>query len=420
MCLAAAVLGALNAVRRAAALPPAEAMRPEPPADYSVSWIERAGMRRFLTQPTRMILRNLQRHPGRSAVSLIGIASGAALLILGSFSLDAINEMMDLQFSVAQRYDVMVSFVEPTSARAWQEVRRLPGVLAAEPFRSIPVRLRHGPRSRQTSISGIPAEPSLNRLVDASYVAITPPPDGLAMSKVLAEILGVTAGDSITVEVLEGQRPVRQVRVARLVDDFMGTGAWMQLDALHRLMREGRTLSGAYLLVDESRVDRLYHELKNTPRVAGVMLKSAAIESFDETLSEMVGTIRVVNTLFAVVIAFGVVYNSARISLAERGRELATLRVIGFTRTEISYILLGELIVLTLLAIPLGMLLGHGLAGVMVQAMNNEVWRIPLTVSPRTHAFAAITVAMATVLSSVIVRRRLNNLDLVEVLKTRE
>ena len=418
--LGAAVLGALAAVRRAVSLPPAEAMRPEAPARFSETWVERAGLRRLLSQPARIIVRTLQRHPGRAALSTVGIALAGSMLVLGNFSLDAVDVMMDVQFNVAQRYDLMASTVEPVSPGALDELRRLPGVMDAEPFRAVPARLRVGHRSRHAAILGVSAEARLNRVIDASLRALTPPPQGLVLSAKLAETLGVRRGDTVTVEVLEGRRPVRQVPVADLVDEYMGMNAYMELDALRQLMQEGGTLSGAYLLVDRGQVETLYRRLKETPRVGGVLLKRAAVESFQETFQSLVAQMQAIYVVFAAVIAFGVVYNTARISLSERSRELATLRVIGFTRAEVSYILLGELALVTLVAVPAGLALGYVFAGLLVAAMNSEMFRIPLIIAPRTYAFAAVVIVVATAVSAMVVRHRLDHLDLVEVLKTRE
>jgi putative ABC transport system permease protein len=289
-----------------------------------------------------------------------------------------------------------------------------------EPYRAVPVRLRFGPRSRYLAIIGLVQRPRLSRLLDTSGSDVPVPAEGLAISRKLAEILGVSVGDRLIVEVLEGNRPTRDAVVAQLVDDLMGVNAYMDMVGLHRLLREGGSLSGAYLRIDEAQEDRLYDDLKQTPKVAGVMLKRAALESFDETLAEMFGMMRGISTIFAAVIAFGVVYNGARISLSERSRELASLRVLGFTRAEISYILLGELAVVTALAIPVGMVFGYGLAWSMVQSMNTEVWRMPLVILPRTYTFAVGAIVVSTVISGLVVRRRLDRLDLIEVLKTRE
>ncbi len=418
--LVSATIGALGAVHRVITLPPAEAMRPEPPARYSVTWLERAGIRRWLAQPTRMVLRNLQRHPARALMSTIGIAFGGAMLIVGTFTIDSMNQVMDVQFDIAQVYDAVVTFTEPVSARAGDEVTQLPGVIRAEGFRSVPARLRAGPRVRSVAILGLPANAALNRVVDAKSGVIGLPADGLVLSTKLAELLDIRAGDDVSVEVLEGERPVRTVMVSRLVDEYMGTNAYMEIDALHRLMQEGRSLSGAYLAIDTSAEPALYRQLKNTPAVGGIGFRRAAIDSFRNTLAESLSITRTVMILFAAIIAFGVVYNTARIALSERGTELATLRVIGFTRGEIAYILLGELTLVTLAALPISMVIGYGLAGATVTAFNTDVYRLPLIVSSHTYAVSLLTMVVTAVASALIVRRRLDRLDLIAVLKTRE
>jgi putative ABC transport system permease protein len=418
--LAAAGLGALGAVRNAARLPPAEALRPEPPALYRESLLERAGVKRWLSQPARMIVRNLTRRPVRAALSILGISLGAAMMVVGTFSLDAINRIMDVQFGLAQRYDAMVTFLEPTSPRALHEVERLPGVTEAEGFRSVPVKLRFRHRSRQAAVLGLPAVPRLNRILDSETRPVALPPQGLVMSRTLADILGVSRGDTVVLEVQEGTRPVLPIVVADVVDEYIGTSVYAEIGALRRLMREGETLSGAFLAVNRDDEEELYRRVKSSPRVAGVLLKRAALESFQKTIAKNIAIIRTVNMLFAAVIAFGVVYNSARISLSERSRELATLRVIGFRRGEISYILLGELAALTALAIPAGLLLGYVMSAAILEMFQTELYRIPFVIAPRTFARAGVTTLVAAAISAAAVRRRLDHLDLVAVLKTRE
>ena len=411
---------AASAVRRAVRLPPAEAMRPEPPASYRESLLERAGLRGLLSQPARMILRNVQRRPVRALTSVVGIAFAGALMVVGLFFIDSIDEVMFVQFNVAQRQDVTVTFVEPASARALYELERLPGVVTAEPLRAVPVRLRAGHRSRQTAITGLPDGARLQRVIDSSLEPVRLPPEGLVLSTKLAEVLAVERGDRVVLEVLEGARPVRQAVVADLVDEYLGAAAYMEVGALRRLMREGRNLSGASLLVDSAEADRLYRRLKAIPAVAAVALKSATLETFEQQMDQFMGIMIFFFVLFAGIIAFGVVYNAARISLSERSRELASLRVLGFTRAEISFILLGELAVVTLAAIPLGFLLGYGLAGWTAAANDTELYRFPVIVSGRTLGVSALVVIAAAAVSGMIVRRRLDHLDLVEVLKTKE
>lgn len=418
--LGVAALGALIAVRRALRLPPAEAMRPEAPASYRLSSVERLGLRPFLGQSTRIIIRSLERRPWRALISVFGIASATALLVVGTFSEDAIVELIDLQFSQSQRYDLMVTLVEPASPRAVYEIERLPGVIDVEPFRSVPVSLSSSHRSRDVAVIGLPERSRLNRILDSTGEVVTLPPDGLVLSATLAEALGIGLGESVNLAVREGRRPQHRAVVRRLVDDYMGVNAYMNLDALRSLMGETDTLSGAYLQVDTAEVESLYRQLKLTPAIAGVSLKEAAVQSFNETFAEMMGTMRAIYSIFAGLIALGVVYNSARISLAERARELATLRVIGFSRREVSFILLGELFAITIVSIPVGLFLGYLMVLGMAEAMGSEAFRFPATISARTQILAAGTILAAAWLSAAAVRRSLNRLDLVESLKLRE
>jgi putative ABC transport system permease protein len=418
--IGAAVVGTLAAVRRAVRLPPAEAMRPEPPASFKPTILERSGFQALLSQASRMILRQMERRPLKALLSCFGIALAVAVLILGSFGKDSLDYIIDIQFYLAQRQDMQVTFVEPTTAEAYYEVGRLPGVLRAEAFRVAPTRMRFGHRSRRVGLMGLEPEARLFRLIDAEEKTVALPDEGLLLSTKLAELLDVRVGERVTVEVLEGERPVREVPVTGLVTEFGGTNAYMNVDALRRLMREGESLSGAFLAVDARFEDQLYKTLKETPRVASVTVKRAAIQAFYDTIAENMLRMRFFNILFAGIIAFGVVYNSARISLAERSRELATLRVIGFTRAEISAILLGELAVLTVAAIPLGMVMGYGFAALAALGLDTELYRIPLVVEPPTFAFAAVVVLIAAIFSGLVVRRKLDHLDLVAVLKSKE
>lgn len=417
---AAAALGALHAVAMAAGLPPAEAMQPEPPARYRRSWLERTGAGRWLSMPVRMIIRNVGRHPVRAATSIVGIAAAVTLLVLGTFFIDSIDVLIDQQFFVTQRQDLSVNFVLPVSGRALHEIARLPGVVYAEPVRAVPARIRSAQQSRIVSITGLVAGPTLNRVVDVSSGPMRLPPDGLVLSLKLAEVLHARVGDLVTVEVLDGRRPMALVPVAGVVEEYMGTSAYMEVSALRRLLHEGDAISGAFVQVDEALAEPLYRQLKRTPAVAGVSLKRSAIESFQKTLADTFYVMIFFNLLFSGIIAFGVVYNAARVSLSERSRELASLRVLGFTRGEISGILLGELAVVTLAAIPIGLVLGYLAASALVTAFNTELYRFPIVISARTYAYAASAVLVAAVLSGLAVRRRLDHLDLVAVLKLRE
>lgn len=418
--LTAASAGAFSAVRRAVRVPPAEAMRPEAPARYRRSVFETPRISRHLGAAGRMVLRNVSRHPLRAAASIFGIGFAVAILMIGFVFADAMERLIETQFWVAERQDVTVNFVEPRSDAARHAMARLPGVIAVESQRIVAVRVRSGHRQRYLAITGVPLNPRFKRMVDLDGRIIRMPPSGVVLSQTLADVLGVRAGDEVTIEVLEGTHPVRNVPVTGLVDDIMGLSVYMDMDALHRMMHEDDVASGALLLVDAAQGAALSRELKALPAVAGAGFKRAVVQSFRDTMAANMNLTIFLNLLFASVIAFGVVYNAARVSLSERSRELASLRVLGFTRAEISLILLGELALITLAALPVGALFGYALSAAIVQTVQSEVYRFPLYVSRQAIAWSFLGIIAAALVSALIVRRRLDTLDLVAVLKIKE
>jgi len=417
----AGLLGTLAAVRAAVRLKPAEAMRPEAPAIYRTSLIEEMGLKRLFSAPTRMILRNLGHKPVKSALSVLGIALAVAVLMTGRFQENTIDYMMDVHYGLSQRADLLVGFNEATSRRALTELQSLPGVEYGEPVRTIPARLRFGHRTHRVYIWAFEPEATIKRLIDSELNVVRLPREGIVLTDYLAEkILGIKTGELLTVEVLEGSMPKQQIPVVALIRQDLGIDAYMSLGAANRLMQEGSAISGAYLYIDEKYADEIYQHLKERPKVAGSVIRTREIENFHRTMDETMLFWTFVATIFAVVIAVGVVYNSARITLTERSRELASLRVLGYTRGEISYILLGELALVILVAIPLGLWFGRGLCGYIAISIENEMYRVPLILEPSTYAFAALVVLVAGAISALLVRRRLDELDLIGVLKTKE
>lgn len=413
-------IGAAFAVQRAVALPPAEAMRPEPPANFHAGLVDKSGLRDLLSTEARVMLRNLERHPVKALLSAFGISLSIALLFVGFYFFDAVQHMIDVQFGQIQREDVEVAFNEPRPGRVALELAAMPGVNRVETYRVVPAKLRFENRSRRVGLMGVSAASGLRRIVEMDLNVVRVPPEGIVLGRTLAESLGVVRGDVLTVEVTEGSRPVRRVEVARVVDELLGLGAYMDIRSVNRIMREEGTISGAFLSVDKDRQHELYSRLKLTPGVAGVGLPDAALASFNETMARTIGTSTAFLIGFACVIAFGVVYNSARITLAERGRELASLRVLGFTNREIGKMLLGEQGVLMAAAIPMGFAIGLFTCYLITKVVDAEIVRLPLVISFETFLFSAMIVSGAAVLSGSLVVSRLRNMDLIGVLKTRE
>jgi putative ABC transport system permease protein len=414
------LIGVVQAVRKAVKLPPAEAMRPAPPAEYRATLVERLGLQQYFDQPTRMILRNLERRPSKALLTVIGMSSSCAILIMGLFFSDSFDYVINVQFGLTQREHLTVTFTEPTSTAALYEIKSLPGVLYAEPFRNVPVRLRYAHRSYQTGIEGIPQDAYLRRLIDIDLEPVSVPHEGIIITERLAQILHVRPGDKIAVEVLEGNRITRNVPMVGITRQFIGIGAYMDLQTVNRLAGLGRAISGVFLLIDKSYERKLVRILTDRPRVASIASQERVIESFYESTAKTMLIYTFILSLFAGVIAFGVVYNSARISLSERDRELASLRVLGFTRGEIAYILIGELAFLTLLSIPVGFVLGATASAGVVKSLQTDMYQLPFVLGGNTLSLAAVIVLAASVVSSLIIYRRLHKLDLIAVLKTRE
>ncbi|MBN1204328.1 MAG: ABC transporter permease [Myxococcaceae bacterium] len=418
--LLASMLGTLGAVQRVVRLAAAEAMQPPAPPVFRPSALERLLVGRLSSPQARMVVRSVARRPLRSALSALGVAAATAIILVGAFWSDAIGYLLEVQFSQVQREDVTVAFTEPVSERAERELRHLPGVTAVEGLRAVPVLVRAGGRSRRVELLGLPARSRLHPLWGSGPRPMELPPEGLMLSERLATLLGVRAGERVRVQVLEGAWREESMEVAGVVDEYVGLSAYMEVGALNRLMAEGPTLSAALLKVDPRHEAELYARLKDTPAVGVVTLKHAMLRVFDETFGQVLLVFSGLLTAFGAVIAFGVVYNGARILLAEKERELASLRVLGFTRREISARLLGELGLQVAVGIPVGLVLGYGLAAFSITVMGPETLRIPLIISPRTYALVAGAVMVSGALSALLVRRRLDRLDLVAVLKMRE
>jgi putative ABC transport system permease protein len=418
--LGAALLGALGAVRHAAALPPAEAMQPPAPTLFRRGRLALAAGSRWLDQPTRIVLRQATRWPLRSFATSVGIAMSVAVLIVSMQWLDAIHRIVDVYFLQAQSQDVTVGLVDARSADAVRGLARLPGVTETEPMRSVAAKLHAGPREQREAVQGVPAHQSLHKVYDARGRAIDLPPEGLVISTMLAKLLQVGPGDLITIEVLEGRRPVLEVPVAATFETYIGSPAYMEIGALNRLLHEPPSVTAVHLSVDPHRQGDLFLALKRIPQVSAVTLRSAAVVTFNETMAKTILIYVGFFIVFSATLAFGVTYNAARIALSERGRELATLRVLGFSRREISYILVGEIGLLTFAALPLGAACGYALARWLVRAFETELYRVPFVIEPSTYGWALLGGFLATLASVLLVRRRLDRLDLIAVLKTRE
>jgi putative ABC transport system permease protein len=382
--------------------------------------VERTGIAHFLSHTFRIAVRNIERRPMQAIFTVTGLALATGILIVPNTFRDSVKQILGFQWDVLERQDVALGLVEPGSARTAHLFEQLPGVVAVEPFRVVPVRLRVGHRSRQLAIRGMQAGGIQTRIIDSAMREIPLPANGVVLSAKLAEVLGARVGDSITVETLEGKPLKRDIRLVGLAEDMTGVTAYMDRIALNRFLEEGDVVTGANLSIDQARRAEFLRELKGIPRVSWIAIKESLRENFRKTTGASINLIQSIYLTFATVVAFGVVYNNARISLAERGRELATLRVVGFSEREVGSVLVTELVILALIAVPLGLLLGTGFATGIVSMVNTETVRLPLVLTARNYATAALIVTVASTLSAIVVLRNLKHLNLVSALKAPE
>jgi putative ABC transport system permease protein len=416
----AAIAGALLAARRVVTLSPAEAMRPESPAHFRPGPLERLGLQRWMPLSVRMVLRNLERKPVKSLLSVLGLAAALALVITGQYTFDALNEIIRIQFRVAQRDDVTLSFNEPRDWSVAHNLAALPGVLRVEPFRMMAVTMRYRHHSKKTAIVALAPQAELRRVLDDTEQAVALPPHGIVLTRMLADTLDIRAGDQLEITFMEGERLAVRAPVVQIIDEPIGMFSYMDAQALATLAREPLQASGAYLAVDPARQAALYRMLKSVPAVRSVSLREATLQSFMSTVAENMRMNTVVLVSFACIIALGVVYNAMRIALSEQAIELASLRILGFTNVEVAAMLLGQQAALTLAALPLGCLLGYLLAALLSALLSQDLFRIPLIVSTRTYLLSIAVVLAAAVAAGYLVWRKLRSMDLIEVLKTRE
>jgi len=417
---ATAALGGLFAVTAAARLSPAIAMRPPAPPNYGRGGLIGAALFKGADQPTRMILRRLVRNPLRAGLTCLGVGAAMGLAVMMRFQTSAVDTMLETTFNVIDRSDILVTFAEPLSETTLNDFKRIDGVIVAEPFRSVPARLVNVGKERLVSIAGLTQGSHLNRALDADLREVETHGDGVIIARQIAEALGVKVGDVVSVEIRGGRRPTLSIPVAGLVESLVGTPVYMRGEALGRALKEQGRISGAYLKIDPLKRDQVYRTLKDMPMAAGVSLRREAYANFKKLLDEGPGAFRTIMTAISIIIAAGVVYNNARIAFIERERDLATLRILGFTKVETGYVLLGELGALSILALPVGAVIGYFLWTYVATAMSTDLYAIPTVVEAEGFGYAAIIVLIAAVAAGALVQRDVNRFDLVPVLKSRE
>lgn len=411
---------ATAAVYRVAKLKPAEALRGLVP--MKTLWIPHSHLITFSRLPVQatMLLRNLIGRPFRTVFTILGIALAAPLILFGLFWYDALSYMVDVSFNRIERGDVVLSFSEPVASRAIYEFRSIPGVIKAEPQRNIPIELRTGHRHYRSVLTGLEAHSELRIPRTPQLQPITIPSNGIMLSRSLADILGLSVGGSVNIQILDEKQISKDAIVTSLSDDLLGFSAMMEISEMNKLLQEGPVINGASLKIDTRMSDQLWPRLRDIPKIESSSIKALWIALFDQTIARLIFISAFILSSFGVLIAIGVVYNSARVSFHERAWELAGLRILGFRRTEVATLFLSELLILVLCAIPLGLIAGYKLIQFVLNIRARETFRIPVEIEPQTYAITTGIVLAAAALSAFFMRRRINTLDLVTALKSHE
>lgn len=416
--ITAGVVGAFVSIRNVLKLDPAQAMRPPIPIVFKKSIIEIFS--NSLNARSKMILRNLTRRPSRTLVSITGISTSVMIMVLGLFSKDAFNAMLDIQFNLLQRESVTVTFLRPISKNSLNELKHYPGVISAEGYRTVPVRIAKGHRTKEIGLQGIPENAKLRRLIGKNREALIPPTTGIFLNSVVAKKLEIRTGDEIFLNVLEGNRKKIKVKVEGTIDEILGQGAYMEIDSVNRLIGEGDSVNLVALKIDPKEENNLLLKLKDVPKISGVSTRSAILKIFYETMSRSILATAMIILIFASVIAVGVIYNTAMISLSERSFELGSLRILGFTNNEVFGILAGELAIEIISSLPLGCILGYMFAYLMLSATQTEGFTVPLIISNETYGISILTAIVTSIISFGILYKKINGMDLISILKVRE
>ncbi len=418
--LSSAGIGALTAVMRAARIRPAAALAAPTPANFARANGMMTAFANSLDAKSRIILRRVVRFPRRSATTVVGVSLAMALLVMARTMPAVMDRLIDVHFNKTNRQDVTLSFIDARSEGVLHTIERLPGVIYAEPMRMDSVTFHHHGRSVEEALIGSRPGARLNRLIGPDGAIVAMPVAGVALARALADKLDAKAGDEIEVQQTRGRRLRTNVRVAAIVEPMVGSSAYMDLDALARLMREPGQITGAGVRLDANAYRAFNHELKETPALVGASFLNLAEQSMRRSFAEGVGYMNLIYLSFAAVMAGGVAFSAARVTLAEQERDLATLRVLGFTRAEVSYVLIGEIALLALVAVPVGSLAGTLLAYWLMQAFRTDMYSFPYVFNPQGYAFAIAFTLGCVAAAAFVVRRGIDALDMVGVLKARD
>ena len=413
------LLGAYAGVRSIIRLHPAEAMRAESPRSFRFDIINYIGIfRQFLSSRGNMSLRSISRNPVRSLFVVISIMFSFGIIsLVGSFN-GLIDKMIFAQLQDIQRYQVKLSLEQPLHYRqAVEEAWQLDSVSYAEGLLELPFRISSRHLHRDIVLTGVPDHSVLYHIADTNTGETYPPPTGsIILSNGLAGELQVRAGDRIMLSsnLLPDDT---ELTVSAVIEQNMGSGSYTGLGFLSELTGHPEMANAIILNTDD--VGALKESVKSSSVITTIEDKEKTLSGYRAMMGMFTGVYAALE-LLGTLVAFAIIYNTATISLSERKREYATLRVLGLSVGEVAGIMNFEYAVLTVCGIVLGIPFTRLLNHAVNMMMDTDLFCMPSTLPVSAYLLGVSSCVLAIVFSGRSATGKIRRFDMVEVLKERE
>ncbi len=415
------IVGAGRSAWRVLKMEPAVALAPKPAEEQPIVHVGvLAALWQRLPLTWRIAVRNTFRNRARTLFSAGGVAVAMMILVVGRTTNDFVDFIIEHHFGKVELADVRVEFVNERPESAAYDVRHVDGVRRVEGIYQIGADLRKAWRTKFVAILGLPRENRLYRVLDRSGARTRVPPQGLIVPRMLADRLDLRPGDTVGLDPFVEDLDERDAVVRGVVDEYMGMNVYADRKHLARLLGKGPMLTGAMATVERRRLKQVMDSLDDLPGVRAVTATGQTLESFMESVEELIGVAVLVQTIAGAVIAFAVIYNASSVSIAEQERDLACMHSLGYSRRQVADIATHEVMPLGLIGVILGVPLAILVSHIIADAFETDLYRLPMVVRPVTYLTCAVLVLCFLFISRWLVRRRVYRIDIVRRLKTRE
>ncbi|WP_297427243.1 FtsX-like permease family protein [Clostridium sp.] len=400
---------------------PSEAMREKSPQGGKKTLIEKIEfIWRSISYLGKIIIRNLFRYKRRALLTSLGIIFSSAILLVALGMSDSINFMMKEQYEGIQNYDIKVIFSKLISVEDLNNIKNIDHVKQLEPVLETGVEISNGWKSKDVGFTALVKEPQIYRVQDSNGSAISLPSNGILISEKLADMLGVKVNDTVNIKFFYPGKEKQEAIVKGIIVQYLGLSVYTSMDNCKSMLGEGMIASSAVLKLDSNNFEsEVKNELKDMPGVTSVESKS---DSLNALLKNMGATQSSVGTMImlAAILLIAVLYNIATINIFERQRELATLKVLGFTNNEIKKLIFHENYIITIFGMLVGLPFGKWLGSYMMKMSSTESYTIPYVVELRSYIITVILTLVFTFITNLILMRKIKSIDMLEVLKNKE